>query len=464
MANKEALKNLDKWDNELSFKESMETGQKESLGAQGSNESFEPSFMDKLAPNILAGLANFGHGIVNSPHNLINLISPQAASYIPKQDEYDFSSMLKLPGTTGDKLVQGLTEGIPSILMPSAKLGKAGEVISKVPGAGKYISDALGRIIPQVGLGAATNENPIEGAKNMGEAQLIGEILPAGGRAVKGIGELLNPEKFSRDLTKNIEKYYKEAKNKAGKYFEDVKGKHGFDEIYDAKNTTRKIGHGVESENYLSLDKKVINKYFPSKVKKLHEDFIKDPTLNKAHKLERELGYMSSFYKRNYSKKDPLYDEMARSMDHARNRLSKDIKVFLGKENKDSLKKWEKGKEIYKNEVVPFEGTSPIMNAANGSRKPFSKKEALNALENINYKKINNKNVVPEGHYLQKAFQDLQNKSERGELLQNLMPPLLKQISPNVLGIVQSPYLERKSPYYHTLKNAIIASRSNDMD
>jgi hypothetical protein len=106
----------------------------------------QEGFFSKLPRNIVAGLAQGGHELLNSPYDLGKFIEQQgkqfgesvnkafplekygikqpqfdfsAADYIPHQQDYDFAQMLgqKGPPTFGDKAVQGITHYAPELLM-----------------------------------------------------------------------------------------------------------------------------------------------------------------------------------------------------------------------------------------------------------------------------------------------------------------------------------------------------------
>lgn len=137
--------------------------------------SLEPSFMQKLAPNILAGLAQGGHEIINAPHNIAQLISPKLGARIPKQQDYDYAQLLGLPDTASlsDKLVRGLAQNLPGIVAPEAKLGKLGEAIEKVPYAGRLLRKSIGNALPASIYSAIQNpESPGSSAAEAGEATL----------------------------------------------------------------------------------------------------------------------------------------------------------------------------------------------------------------------------------------------------------------------------------------------------
>lgn len=102
----------------------------------------QPGFLSKLPRNILIGLAKGGHNTLNTPHNLANSIEKEMkdfsnemqkginpkylpkykhiniSDYIPKQQDYDFPSLLgqKGEGTLMDKLIQGGIEYLPEII------------------------------------------------------------------------------------------------------------------------------------------------------------------------------------------------------------------------------------------------------------------------------------------------------------------------------------------------------------
>lgn len=154
------------------------------------------SFLSKLPANILTGLAEMGHGLINAPHNIANLVSPEIASHIPKQQEYDYASMLGLPQnpTMADKIVRGVAQYAPTALIP------AGEA-SLIPRVGA-------QAIKQGAFGATQNENPIKGAEEGAIAGAGGELLSSG---IEGLLNALRPSRMLRgnltkeELQKNLE-------------------------------------------------------------------------------------------------------------------------------------------------------------------------------------------------------------------------------------------------------------------
>ncbi len=146
---------------------------------------FNPSFLDKLGPNVLAGLAQMGHAIINAPHNIIS-------SKIPKMQDYDYAKALKLPeaATLSDKIVRGLAQYSPAFALPVADMGIAGEAAGLLP---RMAASAA----PQAIFGATQDErSPVEGA--------IGGAI--GGAAGPLIGKLINALRPSRLFRGNLSK------------------------------------------------------------------------------------------------------------------------------------------------------------------------------------------------------------------------------------------------------------------
>ena len=109
-------------------------------------ESKEESFGEKLPRNIVSGLAQGGHELLNTPYNVAKNIEQQGkqfgkmvnkalplekygikqqssnfsvADLIPHQQEYDFAQMLGQKGkpTFADKAIQGVSQYAPELLM-----------------------------------------------------------------------------------------------------------------------------------------------------------------------------------------------------------------------------------------------------------------------------------------------------------------------------------------------------------
>lgn len=155
---------------------------------QGAEEP-KDSALDKVlrygVKDPIIGLANLGHGILNAPHNLAALLSDKLASHIPKQEDYDYSTLMGIPSETrnlADKLIQFTPELGVSVALPETKLGAIGKGIEMIPRAGKYLKTALGNALSQ-GLFAASQSD-----ENQGKAALTaGGIAAPFSAAAQGI-------------------------------------------------------------------------------------------------------------------------------------------------------------------------------------------------------------------------------------------------------------------------------------
>ncbi len=330
-------------------------------------ENNEPSFASKIAPNVLAGMAQLGHNLINAPHNLVNAVSPEMASHIPTQQNYDFSKMLKLPGTTADKVVQGLAANSPALVMGKMPLGAAGNAIRAIPGVGNFTANAISRIIPQGAFGAATSENPLEGGKNMAEMQAIAEALPVPFKALgKGLN-YLHPDKYAQQILNHIggganigENARKFAEKIQSAYNDATKtGKELYNDVFGNGINSAIHNNGVVSAlkkgKYSSLSPKVTENFTPD-LKDLEKDFKTSPNLQNAHELQSQLGYeirrLEKMDKRaNLSVADRSILQNYRK---ARGNLLEDMNKGFEKVNPELKDKYLEATENWNENVVPY--------------------------------------------------------------------------------------------------------------
>ena len=150
------------------------------------NSSPNQGLFNRVDRNLLIGLANLGQTAANLPRNLVNLVSPETAQSMPKSS-YDFAQAFNQPyKETSDILTQMGAEIAPSFLIPGANFGRAGQLISKIPGLGKYINAGLSEAVPQTAFAAmqALENSP----ENAGEiAALTGGLSFPLGAANKAV-------------------------------------------------------------------------------------------------------------------------------------------------------------------------------------------------------------------------------------------------------------------------------------
>jgi hypothetical protein len=161
----------------------------QNINQTNENNSSDQSFINKLPRNIFAGLAEGGHGLLNAPHNIVNMVSPSAASHIPTQKNYDFAHLLNLPSTAtlADKIIRGLAQYAPALAIPEADMAIAG----RAAGIPVRMAANAGR---QAAYGATQTENPMEGATS-------GAI---GGATVPLVSKLVNALRPSNIFRGNL--------------------------------------------------------------------------------------------------------------------------------------------------------------------------------------------------------------------------------------------------------------------
>lgn len=124
------------------------------------------------------GVLNMGREFANIPHKISGGRIPEFSP-----SDFDFSGALGVNNPdSGDKIVQSISQIAPAFALPGANIGKAGNLLSKIPGAGKYVSKALSDAIPQALYGAsqAPHNNIKAGAEagaTMVPFSILGQIM-----------------------------------------------------------------------------------------------------------------------------------------------------------------------------------------------------------------------------------------------------------------------------------------------
>lgn len=164
--------------------------QLEASPAPGTN----PAFVPRVGADVLAGFAKFGNGLINTPHNIANYISPSLGAKVPGYlPNYNYGQALGVNNpNTLDSIAQGIGQYAPYLTIPAEGLtGLAGQ------GAA---------------YGATQSQNPVTGAA-IGAATNLG-----GGLAIKGIGKvggaLLGTQNTQNALGNRVLDYLNNASGK----------------------------------------------------------------------------------------------------------------------------------------------------------------------------------------------------------------------------------------------------------
>lgn len=389
---------------------------------------------------ISRGLAELGLGAVQSaaqipniPHNLTALISSKLAKHIPSYNAPTTGTLEKYAGLNGTVGLGGkIMEGIGAV----APFG--------IGASGIGLSQALGA----AGLGAAEDKNPIKGAL---EGYLGGRALEFAPSVLKGVfkkgsniyqglkfkpqdiadtilndvGSGLTKEENSEALADSIKNNYLKNKNLASSLYDSVyknpqiAGKTLYQENVNVPGAIHPATKfDVSGSDYQNLSDDVFGSY-PKNIQKIHNTFIKNPTIENAKNLQDNLGNEIGSYK------FPL-DAQSRNdyanLKTARDAIQSDIRQFLPDELKPQL---DNAAQQYKNTVAPYQSVGNFRNIINDNRSNLTNVISAFRAPNNNVKKVvsdlsaNDLNKIVYDELSNTKYQDPKNLAQALDNLKN---------------------------------------------
>ncbi|MGB8806426.1 MAG: hypothetical protein WCC83_01075 [Candidatus Rickettsiella isopodorum] len=284
----------------------------------------------------------------------------------------------------------------------SESLPLIGRLTKTLSGEG---SRGIARRLFGTALGGAL-ENPndrLQGAENGALLAGAGESIPLAIKGIHHAAEFINPQHFTNKLAASIKGAYENSKAEAKKYYAAV-----LDHLGQEKVNTHPINH------YAEWNKKDSLTAYDSKLKDLHQDFINNPTFEKAHQLQSQLGSKSSQLSISKHKDIHTYNAIA-ELKQARLALQSDISNFLQQKNNAVLNQYQDASKFYKNTVIPYHAEPFISKIAAGDIKTSTPKKLSHALTTLSEKE-----ALPSQHYLQQALEHLNSKINRGKMTSQL--------------------------------------------
>lgn len=328
----------------------------------------------------------------------------------------------------------------------------------------------IARRLSGTALGGAL-ENPndrIEGAENGALLASLGESIPLTLKGIQHATEFINPQHFTNKLISSIKNAYENSKAEAKKQYGSVLGVIGPEKI--------------NSQTYPQLHQDTLTAY-DAKLKDLHEDFMNNPNLEKAHRLQSQLG--SKVGQLSGSKHLDIHTHNAiADLKQARAALQSDITNFLQQKNNEVLNQYQEASNFYKNTVIPYNVEPFISKIAQGDIKTSTPKKLGAALS-----ALSEKESLPSDHYLQTANKQLNNKINRGKMTSQLASLLVgaglgemthpgglgalgglvgggaahHYVLPKLLDLAANPYtsqqLKKLNPAYQLLLKSLIANQ-----
>lgn len=227
-------------------------------------EQLPPAYV-RYPLSILQGMATVGQNIGEFPFKLMGMKSSEPVDF-RKALGYQYQP------TGGERLAETITEQVPGLVLPEAKLFGAVSKLKQLPKVGSYLASVAGKGLPFAAYKSTQEETPIKGfEKGLAEYALGEGALRGAGAAAKSIKSALRPVDVEKTYG-GIQKAYEEANSKLGNLFEFVTkqakdrgienvGKIDETFIDDAKNllpaskTNKKLISNAGEGNYESIRK-----------------------------------------------------------------------------------------------------------------------------------------------------------------------------------------------------------------
>lgn len=143
------------------------------------------------------GIKDPAIGILNMGREFANLPSKLTGGYIPElsPSDYDFGAALGVEQPeAADKLIQFAGQYGPSLAIPGVGLGRAGQALSKVPVAGRFLTKAASEAIPQAAYSAAqAPQHQLtaagETAATMAPLSMISELINSPNKKIRAVAK-----------------------------------------------------------------------------------------------------------------------------------------------------------------------------------------------------------------------------------------------------------------------------------
>lgn len=316
----------------------------------------------RAAGVIDAGAAETQRNLFNAPRDIVNSISPKAASYLPtplqKRDDYaDFGA----PNPSSVEKFAGTTFGALPYLL--------------APGGQKTFAERAGMAALQGGAYGLTQspDDPFKGA-SMGMALGAGaESVPALlGAAKKGISGASNkllqpfkPQQYADELIQNIGAG-KTLENNSKSLAQDIKNAYET-RLSEAKSLYDPVFNSVEgrplaSNAYQQLDDKILKNY-NFDLNDLHSVFSENPTLRAAHELQSQLGSEIRQLAKNPAPDIATRNTM-QAYKRAQDAVKSDMNDFLTTVNPSIRNQYQKASEHFATHVSPYRDNRNILKMA----------------------------------------------------------------------------------------------------
>jgi hypothetical protein len=342
--------------------------------ALGLNPLKDP--MMRFAGGVGSSLANTATGLANliPGVNIPSIPSPEGTAGTLGKYTGDIASYMI--GGAGLKAgLKGL-EALPNIGKAAELLGKSGVTASgirRLLGGGLYGAATTEGGYGDKGMGALKGAaisaalempNVVTGGvasalKGADKAQDMAEQIVNGLKA--SVGKSKTPlEDMGKSIAQDVKNAYDKETNIVNGLYEPVLNKFGKQSLYQG-------GEETLGSKYLSIASK---KYPIDDLADTHDEFLKSPTFQNGHNLQKDLGEESRRLER-MNEKSTLNTQdynLLQYIKKTRSALKSDMDNFLRKRDVDSANLYEVASDYFRENVRPFRSIPIIKEIAKGNQ------------------------------------------------------------------------------------------------
>lgn len=262
--------------------------------------------------------------------------------------------------------------------------------------------------------------------QNLGwNALLEGATTPF--RGASSLAELQNPIKYANKKAGDIRNEFQSAKTLQNETYKPVFDKYG------SYNVT------LNPEKYLN-DLGIKEKGLYSEAKELYKKFKNEPTFQNLHNLQSKIG--QDLRSAQVARNKPASVSRFKSYNK---KLNNKVSDYL-KHDPEMLDQYNKGREITKNVVSPYEANKDLEKIIYGTKEGHTPKSVLNAIKKGTEKITSKKGLeaftaIPEGHPLRNHLKDIGKRLNIGSALGYGIPTALgglagEYLHPGMGGVI----------------------------
>lgn len=370
-----------------------------------------PDLSQPLASDVLAQKANEqGETQVNDPWRFM----PRS----PARSLIEMNQAMRSPKTAAQYGISTLGD-LGMLAVPELRM-MAGEGL--IPGA----ANMFGRTLAGTAATTASQAPEINSMndfnklfqRNLGlNALLEGATTPF--RAASSLAELQNPLKFANKKAGDIRNEFQSAKTLQNETYKPVFDKYG------TYNVT------LNSEKYLK-DIGIREKGLYSEAKELYKKFKNEPNFQNLHNLQSKIG--QDLRAAQVARNKPASVSKFKSYNK---KLNDKVSDYL-KHDPEMLEQYNKGREITKNIVSPYEANKDLEKIIYGTKESHTPRSVSNAIKKGTEKITSKKGLeaftaIPEGHPLRNHLKDIDRKLNIGSAIGYGVPMALGGLAGELL-------------------------------